>query len=256
LFTPCLHQNNYAMASIKIILYKSKKLKDGRHPIMMQVIHDRKVKKISLGFEAFESEWDFMKKAPKRNHPNFKRLQHFLNKKETEANDKLIKLEDRKKEFTLEELIGVIKNEKQETLFYNYTQEIIDELLSVNKIGNANNYKSVLNIVKSFTKNKDFNINDLDYKWLKSFENYHLKRGNSVNSLSVYLRTIRAILNRAIKEGLLNRDDYPFYKYKIKQEKTRKRAIDKEDIDKIKELELIENTSIWHTKNYFLFSLY
>jgi integrase/recombinase XerD len=37
------------MASVKVILYTSKTLKNGEHPIMIRLIKDRKTKYMSLG---------------------------------------------------------------------------------------------------------------------------------------------------------------------------------------------------------------
>jgi len=244
------------MASLKILLYKSKVLKDGRHPIVIQVIHNRKVKKVSTNHNAFESEWDFEKNRPRKNHPNYKRLANYLNKIETEANDELIKHEEKDKDFDLDKFIAIIKNEDFEISFYEYVQNHINELLKAQKIGNAENYKTMLNVVKSFTYHNDFSIKQIDYKWLKNLETSHYNKGNSANGLSVYLRALRAILNKAINEGILERDKYPFNQYKIKQQKTKKRAISRDNIDKIRTLELIENTNVWHSKNYFLFSFY
>jgi site-specific recombinase XerD len=244
------------MASLKILLYKSKVLKDGRHPIVIQVIHNRKVKKVSTNHNAFESEWDFEKNRPRKNHPNYKRLANYLNKIETEANDELIRHEEKDKDFDLDKFIAIIKNEDFEISFYEYVQNHINELLKAQKIGNAENYKTMLNVIKSFTNYNDFSIKQIDYKWLKNLETSHYNKGNSTNGLSVYLRALRAILNKAINEGILERDKYPFNQYKIKQQKTKKRAISRDNIVKIRTLEIVENTNIWHSKNYFLFSFY
>ena len=113
------------MASIKIILYKHKKLKNGKHPIVMQIIHNKKIRKISLGHDASISEWDFIKSRPKRKHPNYKRLFNFIEKKQSEANNILLRLEDEKEDFSLEELMQRISQKKDNTSFFSYTQSII-----------------------------------------------------------------------------------------------------------------------------------
>lgn len=244
------------MASIKIILYKHKKLKNGKHPIVMQIIHKSKIKKISLGYEASIKEWNFTTSRPNRKHPNYKRLFVFIEKKQSEANNIMLKFEDENEDYTIDELMEQIAPKKDNKSFFFYTQSIIEELQKTNKFGNAKAYKTVLNSVIEFSKNKDFHLTKINYKWLKSFENFHLAKGNSINGISVYLRTIRAILNRAIREDIIKHEHYPFYKFKIKKEQTRKRAIEKEDVFKIRDIELIENTPEWHAKNYFLFSFY
>ena len=244
------------MASVKIILYKQKTLSNGQHPIMMQFIHERKVRRISLGYSAKIKEWDYKTSRPRRNHSNYKRLDNFLGKKEAEAKDKLLKLEDIESINTIDDIINFIKNENQNTFFLSYMKEIIDELIRSNKIGNARAYNSVYSVFKNYLSGQDIPLKNINYKWLKNFELFHLNKGNSINSLSFYFRTLRAVINRAIKEGIFKRDLYPFYTYKIKNKKTPKRAITKEEIERIKSIELIENTSVWHTRNYFMFSFY
>jgi len=244
------------MASIKVILYKHKKLKNGKHPIVMKITHNRVTKRIYLKQYAGIDEWDFATSRPNRKHPNYKRLSNFIEKKQSEAINILLRMEDEKEDFSLEELMQQISPKKDNSSFFIFTQKIIDELHNANKFGNEKAYKTVLNSVKDFSKGKDFQMSKINFKWLKDFENFHISKGNSINGISVYLRTIRAVLNRAIREDILKIENYPFYKFKIKQEKTRKRAIEKEDIFKIRDIELIENTPEWHAKNYFLFSFY
>ena len=47
-------------------------------------------------------------------------------------------------------------------------------------------------------------------------ETAHFAKGNTPNGLAVYLRSIRAIYNRAIKAGIVSEQYYPFKKYTIK----------------------------------------
>lgn len=74
--------------------------------------------------------------------------------------------------------------------------------------------------------------------------------------MSFYLRTIRAIYNRAIHENLAKRENYPFENYSIKSNKTAKRRISKSDIETIAKIQLEEGTNLWHARNYFMFSFY
>ena len=89
---------------------------------------------------------------------------------------------------------------------------------------------------------------------LKRFETAHLKKGNSINGLSMYMRTFRAIYNKAIHQGIVPADSYPFRKYKIKSEPTAKRAISKEKIKRILDLKLDVDSPLFNARNYFLCS--
>lgn len=46
------------MASAKILLFVQKKLNVGSHPIMLQLIKDRKRKLLAIGHSATNMQWD------------------------------------------------------------------------------------------------------------------------------------------------------------------------------------------------------
>ena len=55
------------MASVKVFLNKYKTNNDGSHPIVLQILKDRKKKVLWLGYSAKFSQWDFEKNLPKKN---------------------------------------------------------------------------------------------------------------------------------------------------------------------------------------------
>jgi len=76
------------------------------------------------------------------------------------------------------------------------------------------------------------------------------------NGLSVYMRTMRAIFNRAVKAGVAEKDAYPFDNYSIKSKPTKKRAIGPDAIQKIVELKYDKGDILFETRNIFLLSFY
>lgn len=74
---------------------------------------------------------------------------------------------------------------------------------------------------------------DINIKFLSHFEKHLKEEGLKTNSISIILRNIRAVFNFAITEDVINYDCYPFRKFKIKTEPTRKRAL---TIDKVRRL--------------------
>ena len=64
--------------------------------------------------------------------------------------------------------------------------------------------------MKTFTKKSDIKFNEVNYDFLKRFEKFHLtKEDSNLNGLAAYLRTIRAIYNKA-KMVVLTRKHTPF----------------------------------------------
>lgn len=69
---------------------------------------------------------------------------------------------------------------------------------------------------------------DIDKRWLESFDNWLLKFCPSRNSRNIHHRNIRTVFNAAIDDELTTA--YPFRKFKMKPQQTRKRALTVEDL--------------------------
>jgi site-specific recombinase XerD len=244
------------MASTKLILYESKTLKNNEHPIMLRIIKDRKIKYISLGFSTIPLFWNGNELI--KGYVNFKKTNHLIQKKKHQLDDIILNLENENKNFSLEEIERKFLGFIVKKTVFSYCDEFIDRLIETKKIGNATVYKDLLRTLKKFRSNKDLSFSDISYNFLVSYEENFLKTGVSENSISVYMRTLRSLMNKAIKEGYCKEEDYPFKKYKVSKlnTKTQKRAISKDEMLKIIGYSAEPGTSAWHSKNYFLFSFY
>jgi len=244
------------MASVKLKLRLEKVLSDGTHPIILQVIHNRTRKIFFLGHSANKEQWDTSTNLPNTNHPNFKSLKLRIKSAINELEGIILDFENKKKLFTVEDVEKAFKNKFTDETLTSYVNKLIEEFKANGKPGNAAIYKHNLATFLKFTNNKDLQLYQVDYLKVKAFENFLIRRGIKVNSISIHLRTLRAIINRAIKDGLLEESEYPFKKITITSEKTRKRAINKELIKKIEDLNVSELENLQLYKDIFLFSFY
>lgn len=246
------------MASIKVILYTSKLLKNGEHPIMIRFIKDRKPKYISVGHTCHPDQWDFDKELPKRKHPNYRELEILINKKKTEAQKLILNLEDEKQDFSVQEVEQKYRAATKKITVLDYLELLIQRLIEEGRVSYATSHKDLRRVLKQFTKNKDFAFSDIDHNFLRKWEHHFQKQGVSQNTIGVYFRTLRSIFNKAIKEGYAKKAYYPFDEYKVSQfkEQTRKRAITKEEIKKIEALVIEQGSSLYNTQQFFLFSFY
>jgi integrase len=149
----------------------------------------------------------------------------------------------------------ILENRPRQT-YRQLSDSIIEELTAANKLGNASCYKQAQTFLDKHSGKKELYFEQIDFRLLKKLETAHLGGGNAYNSLSFYLRTIRSVFNRAIKEKLVSPEYYPFREYSIKQTKTAKRAISKDAINIIKDLILEPETPRWNVRNMFIFSFY
>lgn len=241
---------------------KISKKPDGTYPILMRIIQGNRTSQLSMKLYLHKKDWNEKERKIKPSYngtESVARLNNYLQKKKSEAMDILTKLDETKQlaSLTPTQLKELIQKKPENGSFFKYTEKVIETLKEENRIGNARIYKSVLSVLKLYCNDKDLQFNELNYAFLKKFETAHLSKGNTYNSLSVYFRTIRAIYNKAIKDGVVSKDSYPFENYSIKNNKTRKRAINLEAIEKIKKLKIEPNNNLLlEAKLYFLFSFY
>lgn len=247
------------MASVKLHYFKNKVLSDGTSPIHLQVIHKRIRRWISTGISVLPDNWDDKNRKlinfPK-NEKNIVVKKNFLLKKILmQAEEVILDFETSGETYTVDDVIAKLKG-VEPTSFIAFTEKTIKELQDQKKNGNARVYGAHLSIVKKFVKEQDFSFDQITYKWLKSFETYLIGRDNSINSISFQTRTLRAIYNRAIKEKLAKKENYPFDDYKIHNTKTSKRALKREELIRIRDLDLTGKSAIERARDLFMFSFY
>lgn len=223
----------------KILLNSRHTKKDGTQAIIVRITLNRKSFEISTGYSVNPRYWNESKSEIKTNCPdisNVTRLNKLIRQKRVDFEDKIITLQENNEisSLTLSQIKNRLTDKKPENTIFSFTDKIIKELKTAGKVGNARVYQTLRNSISNYLKEKDTPLRSINYKFLKSYEAWYLGKGNSINGLSVHLRTLRSVLNRATVEGLLSKDDYAFRDYSIKTEKTKKRAITEEDILKLK----------------------
>ncbi|MFA7691230.1 MAG: site-specific integrase [Methanofastidiosum sp.] len=258
------------MASVKVILYEHKKLKDGSHPILVQVIKDRKRKTISTGHSALKSQWNKKSDLPNSKHPNQSLLTSRIKRIKTDINDIVLTLENKRKPFNVEDIINAFKRKKTDITFQEYCNQLVNSLKESGKTGNSNAYLYCSKSVNSFIGDKEILLDEIDYKFVKNYKEYLQKKEQIVNKgtdkeyikklsdngISFYLRTLRAIINKAIKDDLIDETSYPFKNISIKSQKTRKRAVNKDVIKMVEELDVSKEENLQFWKDLFMFSFY
>ena len=249
-------------ATVKLILDKRRKKANDTYPIVIRVTKSRITRYIFTEYSVIEADWNPEEQAVKmtsKQYRNVTRVNNHLHQQLLDAADNITKLNSTGEiqRMKVNDVRYNIASNEESALFKTFTDKIIAEFKEAKRLGNAEVYQQTLNFVERLTGRKDLTFNDIDFQMIKSLESKFLSNeGNTLNGLSFYLRTVRAIYNRAIKEGKASREKYPFALYSIKETKTRKRAIRKTDMDQFKSFKAKKNTHQWHTRNLFLFSFY
>ncbi|WP_345948842.1 site-specific integrase [Mucilaginibacter sp. PAMB04274] len=245
--------------NIVVSLDERREKKDGSFPLVMRLGHNKRTTAIPLNISLKKKDWDEELRVVKKSYVgtnSVTRLNHIIQKSKSEAMDIILKLNEngRLQGMSILELRGHLVRKNAAISFYDYTEQQVQELISANRIGTARSYKGVISVLKTFTNNKELYFKDITYSFLKKFENSHLGKGGSYNGLAVYFRTIRAAFNKAIKEGAIDKDNYPFADYKIKSVPTEKRALDLSLLQIIIKKQIDSDDICFNARNYFVAS--
>lgn len=245
--------------SVKVVLYKSKKLSNGHYPVMLRITKDRKSKYISTGISCPIDLWDDKLNIPKKSHPLYKEAKLFIGKKKLEAEKIVYDLDNESKNLSAYEIKGKLKREKANNPYlFAYFDKVIERLIKSGQIKNSEIYKDTMRNLNYYTSAKEVHFSDVDISFLNKFEEFLKSQGKGGNTIYIYLRTLRALLNKAIKEEVCSEKFYPFKKFSLSKYaklKTEKRAITKECINKIIALNP-KTTNIILARHLFLFSFY
>ena len=148
----------------------------------------------------------------------------------------------------------VIAQPKPTLSFQHLIGEAISEKSKHGHVRTAETYKSALNSFNRFVHRKVVALNEVTSSLMTDYENYLKQKGVCMNSISFYMRILKAIYRRAINLHLVD-DCMPFKNVYTGVAKTTKRAVGIDVIRKIKSLEpLDENERL--ARDMFLFSFY
>lgn len=103
------------------------------------------------------------------------------------------------------------------------------------KAGTLDTYKNTYANMAKFCDIETLSFEQMDYAWVRDFDKFLEDRGVSINGRGVYLRNIRTLFNDAIKCDYVELGAYPFRKFKIKTEKTRKRSLTVEQLQLLRD---------------------
>ena len=237
--------------TVKVVLRKDKVLSSGKYPVTLRITFNRRPKYYVLKGENGTLSCELQRWNNDIGRFNRdKNSNQFLDQYELKANEALRELEFSDFSFTAFEDRFFKKYETESIT--SFIDHLIEELKSENRLSSASSYRDTRNRLTEFKSKISFR--DINLRFLEDFERHLLDKGNSINSIGIYMRTLRAIYNKAVSEDLIKEDNYPFKKYRIKTGNPSKRALSKEDIIKLMNSKQKKNSRKWHSLNYFIFS--
>lgn len=248
------------MASVKV-KFRPSTIGDKEGTLYYQVIHNRVVRQIYTDYKLFASEWDCHSEAVNL---------HLISSKD-ERNNYLLSISSRIRwdkdrlnkiiytlsqsgTFVADDIVVRFLN-RQEQSFNDYICLQIARLKRLGKIRTSETYTAALRSFSGFMNDKEVLFDQLNADLIAEYEAYLKGRGNSPNTVSFYMRILKAVYNRAVEDGLTEQR-HPFKSVYTGVEKTLKRAISLNDLKHIKGLDLSLKPNLDFARDMFLFCFY
>lgn len=245
------------MTSIKIKFRPS--TVDGKEGgIYFQIIHNRVVRQLNTEYKVFEEEWNAESESIviRGCRSNF-----LLGIQESLAWDvarleKVVRsLETERRRFTADDVITMFHKLTKESSLFTFMHGVIAQLKQLGKVRTSETYTATLKSFMAFRDEQDVPLDGITSDMMLMYEAYLKTREVRMNTISFYMRNLRAVYNRAVEKGL-TAQNYPFRHVYTGVDKTVKRAISIKVIKALKEMELSMNPTLDFARDMFMFSFY
>jgi len=221
-------------------------IRQGSHPgsLYLRIIHKRKALSVTTDYRLYKDEWDNEEQKivfPSGDSP---RMKHLLDT-EDKINRDLRRLENiieqlgKEGEYSCEQIVNAFRQNTQGNTLRKFTCKLSFDLNDAGCERTARAYTTASEGLIRFNKGVDVRLEHINSTLIRNFEKYMKDAGKRMNTISFYMRTLRAIYNKAIAEGRMQaRFENPFAHVYTGVFATRKRALTTDEIRLLNDLDL------------------
>lgn len=247
------------MVTTKIYLDRRAVKEDAKPaPLKIAITKRGSTSYIPLGISLLKNQWD-AQAFRVVNHPKKQFYNTYINKRKLEVDEVVLTLTANK---DLSGTITEIKNRILAILNPAEEEEQPDNLFCVwlEKFAGHKSprtkaiYEATLSRIRKFrpTGYSTITFEEMNLEWLNSFDSFLAKTSPAKNARNIHFRNIRAVFNYAIDNEVTKA--YPFRKFKMKYEETRKRSMSVMALRKIMTAELEPHLEKY--RDFFMLSFY
>lgn len=247
------------MASIKVI-FRASSPKEREGTLYYRIIHKRKVRQIHTGNRISRGEWndnesrivisgtasrqEYLNAVQKKLDDNMKRLERIVST-----------LDNSGKEYTAGDVAEQYLNTDTVVGFISFARKIMAENKEMGKASALEHCTSAINSLIRFHGEEEIPFDEFDSKLMTAYE-CHLKGLNlTPNTISYYMRKLRAIYNLAVEKELTVQGN-PFKHVYTGVAKTKKRAVSIDIIKNLRDLDLTLDPLSELARDMFLLSFF
>lgn len=249
------------MATVKI-KFRASSHPDKAGTLFYQVIHNRLTRQIYTGYKLFPYEWNAMESKivipaacdTSRNR-YLSSLREMLTANITRLSGIATRLEKAGIPYNTDKVVELYNAADNDGCFISFAAGLISRLTQIGKSHTAAKYTTAINSFKRFRGEDDVPIDNMDSSLMLEYEQWLKETGICKNTISFYMRNLRAIYNRAVEKDItVQRSPFKYVYTGI--DKTVKRALSAKTIKEIKNLDLSLSPQLDFARDLFMFSFY
>jgi len=243
------------MVSLKLVLDRRRIRKNGTYPLSIRVSNNRQSIYYNWGLTLHPQDYDSKLSRVKRCHSFSSQINIECEQKMKHVERLIDRLHKNGESLAVSNIKKALKKNAYEYTFFEFAMEVIEELNKINKCGTARTHQNSVSKLRTYAKT-NLKFEEIDYNLLLDFQRSMLSQNIAINTISVYMRSIRSLFNQAIRRRITDRAHYPFNDFKIQSEQTRSRSLTIEHMRRIRDLELNKGCAMWRYRLYFMLLFY
>lgn len=230
--------------------------------IIFLVTRHRVVRQIATGYKVFPHEWDtegmtvlFPPGCGENRYAYLSTLDGALREDTRRLRGVVLRLGRTGEPYTADDVVERFLAPVVDRCFLSFARDLVRQLRQAGKGCTADTYTTAANSFARFRQERDISLDDVDSSLMTAYESYLKSIGVCPNSISFYMRNLRAIYNRAVEKEL-TAQRYPFRHVYTGIDKTVKRAVSLKVIRQIRDLDLALRPDMDFARDLFMFSFY
>lgn len=225
--------------------------------VYYQISRKKEVRQITTDIHLLPEEWDASAgcvcKSVYSGYFRLSAIQHRIDREVEQLRQIIRTLELSGGDFSARTVVEYFCSSRKVVSVLSYGQHLISRLTEKGKLGSARNLWCTLSSFADFLHGKDIALSMLDEVVVGEYADWLAKRGITSNSSSFYMRNLRSVYNRAVREEGIEQT-FPFRYVYTGIDKTAKRSVDEKVIIRLKGLELNDISGLGFARDLFLFS--
>lgn len=232
--------------------------------LFIRLILRRKYRDLRRGYPVYSEEWDPVRRrlvipcdAENGRTRHLLQLEEMMNA-DLERLSSILRKLSAAGEYGLGDIVDEFNGSLSPYNLLSFSSLLSRELEEQERHRTARAYRCAAKKLAAFAGSEDLKVSDITPKLIRAFERHLLDNGLQMNTISFYMRNIRAIYYRAVKANLIRKcESNPFEDVYTGVYETRRRALDQKEMNSLVALGKkipAGKRNLRHALMYFLFA--